>query len=149
MVLQRVKLLTRLRTPDTRSHPFPREVIRSTKESLENHEDYNVKIPPDAIIPDEKLTRYLLVPREQDNKSKFLEQAGFTADNPEQLKLAIRQLADRIEALENRNNEYGIFYRVEGQLTGANDSNLSVITIWLNRKVDGKFQFITLKPKKE
>jgi hypothetical protein len=108
-----------------------------------------VKIPPDAIIPDDKLTRYLLVPREQDDKSKFLAQAGFTADNPEQLKLAIRQLADRVEALEDRSNEYGIFYRVEGKLISVNDSNLSVITRWLNRKVDGKFQFITLKPKKE
>lgn len=108
-----------------------------------------MKIPPDAIIPDEKLTRYLLVPREQDDKSKFLAKAGFTADNPEQLKLAIQQLADQVDALEDRSNEYGIFYRVEGQLTGINDTNLSVITIWLNRKVDGKFQFITLKPKKE
>ncbi|MGB7439790.1 MAG: DUF6883 domain-containing protein [Coleofasciculaceae cyanobacterium] len=108
-----------------------------------------MKIPPDALIPDDKLTSYLLVPREQDDKSKFLAQAGFTADNPEQLKLAIRQLADQVEALEDRSNEYGIFYRVEGQLTGVNDSKLSVITIWLNRKVDGKFQFITLKPKKE
>jgi hypothetical protein len=108
-----------------------------------------VKIPPDAIIPDDKLNRYLLVPREQDDKSKFLAQAGFTADNPEQLKLAIRQLAEQVEAVEDRSNEYGIFYRVEGQLTGVNNINLSVITIWLNRKVDGKFQFITLKPKKE
>jgi len=108
-----------------------------------------VKIPSDAIIPDDKLNRYLLVPREQDDKSKFLAKAGFTADNPEQLKLAIRQLADQVEAIEDRNNQYGIFYRVEGQLTGVNNSNLSVITIWLNRKVDDKFQFITLKPKKE
>jgi hypothetical protein len=52
-------------------------------------------------------------------------------------------------AIEDKNNEYGTFYRVEGQLTGVNDSNLSVLTIWLNHKVDGKFQFITLKPKKE
>ncbi|MBD2204797.1 hypothetical protein H6G33_13520 [Calothrix sp. FACHB-1219] len=37
-----------------------------------------MKIPPDAIIADEKITRYLLVPREQDDKSKFLAQAGFT-----------------------------------------------------------------------
>ena len=100
-------------------------------------------------LPNEKLTRYLLVPREQDDKSKFLAQAGFTADNQEQLKLAIRQLADKVEALEDKSNEYGIFYRVEGQLTGGNYSNLSVITISLNRKIDGKFQFITLKPKKE
>jgi indole-3-glycerol phosphate synthase len=108
-----------------------------------------MKIPPNAIIADSKITRYLLVLREQDDKSKFLAQAGFTQDNPEQLTSAIRQLADAVEAVEDTTNEYGIFYRVEGELIGINNRNLSVITIWLNRKIDGRFQFITLKPKKE
>lgn len=108
-----------------------------------------MKIPPDAIIPNSKITNYLLVLREQDDKSKFLAQAGFTQDNPEQLTLALRQLADSVKAVEDTTNEYGIFYRVEGELIGINNKNLSVITIWLNRKIDGKFQFITLKPKKE
>jgi hypothetical protein len=39
-----------------------------------------VKILEDAVIPEEKLTRYLLVPRIKDDKSKFLAQAGFTQD---------------------------------------------------------------------
>jgi hypothetical protein len=108
-----------------------------------------MKIPSNAIIADSKITHYLLVFREQDDKSKFLEKAGFTQDNPEQLTSAIRQLADTVEAIEDSTNEYGIFYRVEGNLIGINNKNLSVITIWLNRKIDGKFQFITLKPKKE
>lgn len=108
-----------------------------------------MKIPADGIIPDSKITRYLLILREQDDKSKFLAQAGFTQDNPEQLISALRQLADAVEAVEDTINEYGIFYRVEGELIGINNRNLSVITIWLNRKIDGKFQFITLKPKKE
>jgi len=108
-----------------------------------------MKIPDDAIIPDTKLTRYLLVKREQDDKFKFLAQAGFTLDNPDQLKAAIRQLADTVEAVEDRSNEYGIFYRVEGQLIGINDRNLEVTTIWLNRKIDKQFQFITLIPNKE
>jgi hypothetical protein len=108
-----------------------------------------MKIPHDAIIPEAKLTRYLLIPREQDDKSKFLTQAGFTLDNPELLKTAIRQLADTVEAVEDRTNEYGTFYRVEGQLIGINDTNLSVTTIWLMRKIDSQFQFITLIPTKE
>lgn len=108
-----------------------------------------MKIPHDAIIPDTKLTGYLLVFREQDDKSKFLAQAGFTLNNPEPLKVAIRQLADTGEAVEDRSSEYGTFYRVEGQLIGINDRNLSVTTIWLKRNVDSKFQFITLVPNKE
>jgi len=41
-----------------------------------------------------------------------------------------------------------VFYRVEGDLKGV-EPNLSVVTVWLERKIDKKFQFITLKPKKE
>lgn len=37
-----------------------------------------MKIPPDAIIPMEKLTAYLLVARDWDDKSKLLAQAGFS-----------------------------------------------------------------------
>ena len=106
-----------------------------------------MKIPNNAIIPDAKLTKYLLVFRERDDKSKFLAQAGFTLDNPEELKGAIRQLVDTIEAIKDTTNEYGTFYRVEGELMGMNHRNLLVITIWLKR-IDGQFQFITLKPKK-
>ena len=49
--------------------------------------------------------------------------------------------------IENSKNEYGTFYRVEGQLIGINQQ-LSVTTIWLQRNFDCKFQFITLKPKR-
>ncbi|AFY50922.1 hypothetical protein Nos7524_5198 [Nostoc sp. PCC 7524] len=108
-----------------------------------------MKIPSDAIIADEKITRYLLVPREQDDKSKFLAQAGFTKENPELLKAAIRQLVDSTTAIQDRDNEYGVFYRVTGELIGLKGRNLAVITVWLQRSVDGKFQFITLKPNKE
>lgn len=41
-----------------------------------------MKIPSNAVIPMEKITAYLLVPREWDDKSKFLDYAGFTKDNP-------------------------------------------------------------------
>jgi hypothetical protein len=107
-----------------------------------------MKIPSDATIADAKLTGYLLVPREQDDKSKFLGQAGFTQENPEFLKAAIRQLADSTQAIQDRDNEYGVFYQVSGELIGIN-KNLSVITVWLQRTVDGKFQFITLKPNRK
>ncbi|MDY6805561.1 MAG: hypothetical protein SXA11_17365 [Cyanobacteriota bacterium] len=68
-------------------------------------------------------------------------------DSLKELKGAIRQLVDRIEAIKDTTNEYGTFYRVEGELMGTNHRNLLVITIWLQR-IDDRFQFITLKPKK-
>jgi len=108
-----------------------------------------MNIPSDAIIPDDKITRYLLVPKARNDKSKFLAMAGFTQENPESSRTAIRLLADSIEASYNRSNEYGTFYQVSGELIGANGINLSVVTIWLQRQIDGKFQFVTLKPNKE
>lgn len=105
-----------------------------------------MKIPSDAIIPMEKLTRYLLVPREYDDKSKFLSLAGFALDNPEVLMETIRQLIEAYEAVEDGENEYGEFYRLDGVLDGPNGRKLSVVTIWLRWKSDGKFHFVTLKP---
>jgi hypothetical protein len=108
-----------------------------------------VKIPQDAIIPGDKLTRYLLVSKARNDKSRFLARAGFTQQNPEALLAAIQSLIEMVEAVEDRTDEYGTFYRAEGELIGFNGVNLSVTTIWLRRKVDGKFQFITLIPRKE
>jgi hypothetical protein len=108
-----------------------------------------VRIPEDLIIPDAKIARYLLVQKARNDKSKFLAQAGFTQETSEALKAAIQTQAVAREAVEDRSNEYGTFYQVEGDLIGVNGVNLSVITVWLQRQIDGKFQFVTLKPRKE
>ena len=105
-----------------------------------------LKIPPDAIIPLEKLTRYLLVPRVEDDKSRFLAQAGFTQENPEALRTAIRLLVETTEASEDSSNQFGDFYRIEGELEGREGYQLPVVLIWLRWYQDGTFHFITLKP---
>ncbi len=105
-----------------------------------------MRIPEDLIIPDAKITQYLLVLKARNDKSKFLAQAGFTQENPEVLKLAIQTQALATEAIKDKRNEYGTFYHVEGELIGVNGVNLSVVTVWLQRQIDGKFQFVTLKP---
>jgi len=108
-----------------------------------------LRIPADAIIPVEKLTSYLLVHRDWDDKSKFLAQAGFSRENPHLLLTAIRDLAASVEAEEDREDEYGEFFRAEGSLVGPNGLELSVTTIWLRRGLDGQVRFVTLKPRKE
>ncbi len=100
-------------------------------------------------MPLEKLTGYLLVARKSDDKSKFLAQAGFTQKNPHLLLWAIRGLAARAEAVEDGANEYGDFLRAEGELTGPNGRALSVVTVWLRWRLDGRVRFVTLKPRKE
>ena len=108
-----------------------------------------MRIPEDAIIPDDKINRYLLVQKARNDKSKFLAKAGFTTKNPETLKAAIQSILETGEAIEDRKNEYGTFYQVVGELVGENGVILSVVTIWLQRPIDEKFQFVTLKPIKE
>lgn len=108
-----------------------------------------MKIPENAIIPDAKLTRYLLLRRSRDDKSKFLAQAGFSLENPEALLLALRQITLLNDAIEDRSDEFGTYYQVKGVLQGVNGTTLNVITIWLQRKSDRQFQFLTLVPNKE
>jgi len=72
-----------------------------------------LRVPDDAVIPWDKLVRYLLVPRPRSDKSRFLAQAGFVADNPVDLLRAIRELAATSEAVADGENEYGVFLRVE------------------------------------
>lgn len=103
-----------------------------------------MRIPNDAIILESKFTKYLLVFKPRNDKSQFLAQAGYTLENWQALKTAIQQLNRSADAIEDRNNEYGTFYNVYG-LKGVNGIILSVVTIWLKRKSDNKFQFITLK----
>jgi hypothetical protein len=57
-----------------------------------------VKIPPDALVAPEKLTKYLLVRRVKDDKSRYLARAGFDLSNPQVLAAAIRRSSQHAEA---------------------------------------------------
>ncbi len=103
-----------------------------------------MKIPQDATIAREKLTQYLLVPRQRNDKSGFLAQAGFTQENPERLEEAIRRLIREQDAVPDREDEYGRFSRVEGALIGPNGT-LNTVTVWIET-VGGGVRFVTLKP---
>jgi hypothetical protein len=96
------------------------------------------------VIPEAKLTQYLLVFQEKDDKSKFLAQASFTAANPEALRQAIIDLVTENDAILNRTTKYGTFYRVEGKLVGVTRRTLLVVTVWLERMQDGNIQFVTI-----
>ncbi len=105
-----------------------------------------MNIRTNADIPLEKRTRYLLVQRPWDDKSKFLLPAGFDETNAEMLLQAIRNHAASHEAVTDGDNEYGEFFRVEGDLLGPNEIILLVVTIWIRWHLDGSMHFVTLKP---
>ena len=104
-----------------------------------------MRVPTSAVIPHAKLTQYLLAYRRKSDKSQFLAQAGFTQDKPAELAQAIRRLIAEHEAVVDRRNEYGAFYRVEGKLKGS-EGVLEVVTVWIQQEIDGTFRFVTLKP---
>jgi hypothetical protein len=72
-----------------------------------------MKIPPDAIIAPEKLTKYLLVLQQSNDKSMFLAKAGFTLENPDALENAIRAAVQNHEASLQAETVYGIPLYVE------------------------------------
>lgn len=69
-----------------------------------------MKIPETAIIPETKLTRYLLVFKARNDKYQYLSQAGFTLDNWQSLKKAIQEIIKKNEAIEDRKDQYGTYY---------------------------------------
>ncbi|MDB9412051.1 HEAT repeat domain-containing protein [Microcystis aeruginosa CS-567/02] len=142
-------LVKNLKNPD---FPYPVETIKALEAIQNKYQHYALEpifLPTGSLIPDAKITNYLLKLRPKDDKSKYLARAGFTLANPDALKSALIQLIQTNPAIEDLINEYGTFYRVEGELIGSNQVRLSVVTIWLKRNLDHQFQFITLKPRKE
>ena len=105
-----------------------------------------MKFRSDLIIAEEKLTGYLLVKREFDDKSQFLSKAGYTLDNFKKLKDDILNIVLENEAVFQREDEYGKFYKINGILPGVNGNRIKVQTIWLKTKIDKSVRFITLIP---
>jgi hypothetical protein len=86
-----------------------------------------MQIPSTAIIPADKLSKYLLVHRPWDDKSGYLARAGFRLTEPHQLDNAIRRMIVLYEAVEDGTNDYGTFYRVAGELLGPTGVSLPVV----------------------
>ncbi|WP_152052387.1 DUF6883 domain-containing protein [Tautonia marina] len=107
-----------------------------------------MKIPEDAIIADDKLTKYLLIHRPEDDKSKFLGLAGFDVSCADSLRDELRALAARVDAVEDGVNSQGTYYLVRGAITGPNGRSLKVVTVWIHLQADGSYRFVTLKPDK-
>lgn len=107
-----------------------------------------MKIPPDAMIAIEKLTKYLLVPLSKSDKSRYLARAGFKLTEPAILEKAIRVLVASVDAVEDTTDVYGKDYTVKGDLVGPSGVRLPVVVVWV-RRADGQFRLVTVKPDKE
>jgi hypothetical protein len=109
-----------------------------------------MKLTPDATIAIAKLTKYLLVWRSADDKSKFLAQAGYDQRNWQQLEADLRNQILPLDAvLSDEPNRFGDVYEIRGVLTGSNGISLAVRTIWMIEYETKQTKFVTLYPDKE
>ena len=108
-----------------------------------------MKLPPDAIIATAKLTKYLLVWRDADDKSQFLAQAGYGQENWQQLESALRNQILPLDAVpSDEPNRFGDVYEIRGILVGLNGVELAIVTIWMIEYATQQTKFITLYPDK-
>lgn len=105
-----------------------------------------MKMPSDALIATEKLTKYLLVKWPVGDKSEFLGRAGYTLDNWRQLEQDIRQQILSQEAVPIEQTRYGEYFEIRTSLTGPNGVALNVRTVWMRESSSGVTKFITLYP---
>lgn len=108
-----------------------------------------MRLPRDVAIHEDKLVRYLLLPREENDKSKFLASAGYTLANWEVLERDLRWLTRDNEISDIETSPYGIKYEVRGALTGPNGRTLHVVTVWIKLEATGETRFVTLFPNRE
>jgi len=107
-----------------------------------------MKLPSDAQIASEKLSRYLLVKRAVGDKSEFLKQAAYTLDNPDRLEEDIRRQILILDAVSIEKTHYGELFEIRGRLAGPNSRVLRVKTVWMQEFKTGITKFITLYPDK-
>ena len=105
-----------------------------------------MKLPSDALIASEKLTKYLLVKRPVGDKSEFLKQAGYALDNWQRLEQDIRQQILSKDAVPIEQTEHGELFEIQAPLVGPNGVVLGLRTIWIRESGSGLTKFITLYP---
>ncbi len=105
-----------------------------------------MKLPTNALIASEKLTKYLLVKRPVGDKSEFLKQAGYTLDNWQRLEQDIRQQILSKDAVPIEQTDYGELFEIQASLVGPNGVALNMRTIWMRESRSGLTKFITLYP---
>ncbi len=93
------------------------------------------------IVPKEKITDYLIVPKKQNDKLFFLAKLGYSLHNYQDLINDIKFIAVTGEIVLSRESEYGSLYKINGLL-----KDIMVVTIWFEQISYDAFRFVTLYP---
>ena len=98
----------------------------------------------EAVLPDEKFTRYFLNPSADFDKARAFKSAlGYGLENYEELKAVIIDGLEKFPAKCKRTTEYGTLYEVRMDLKGANGKVAKVITAWIDDAQTGEMRLVS------
>jgi hypothetical protein len=105
-----------------------------------------MKLSGEAIIAPSKLTEYLLVWKPENDKSQWLENAGYTIDNWQELEDDLRIQILPLNAIYIETTRFGQLFQIIGTINTPNGSELNVRTIWIIEQDSGLTKFVTMYP---
>ena len=99
------------------------------------------------VIEKRKILEYLLKPLNKADKSKFLNQLGYYPENWQELQKDIISQFQDIAAEIYEESDYGILYKIEGNLvTPKHEASLT--SIWILQNETNYLRLVTLFPKR-
>jgi hypothetical protein len=107
-----------------------------------------VKMPSGLVIQDRKLTDYLLVYQDEDDKSEFLALAGYRIQNWQRLKQDILKAVEDCEIEMVIPTDWGTRFRMRSRWEGLNGRVLRVVTVWQQDEGSDVIRLLTLYPDK-
>jgi hypothetical protein len=104
-----------------------------------------------AIIPDKKISGYLLSPTHPEGapKAKFLESFGFSRANPSILTQALRAHAAAGTVVNRTATIYGTVYEVHGRIESPDGANPWLLVIWMVDEGADRPRLITAVPSED
>ena len=112
-----------------------------------------MKLPnlENAVVSEEKITRYLLNSEHPDGagKAAFFSALGFSAANWQELANALRRLAETTTVARSVESIHGKKYIIEGRLTSPCGKTPLVRTVWIVDQGGDIPRLVTAYPQEE
>lgn len=105
-----------------------------------------MKLDPEAEIPEDKLTEYLLALHPRNDKSAFFASAGYSQSDWTLLRRDLRDQILPLDAQFSRHSGYGDLYTIAGRLHGPNGSYLHILSVWIVDEGTGTTRLVTAYP---
>lgn len=127
-------------------HPWCRTTFIGLTDGLQDDETQLLPNYEDAVIPEEKLTKYALDLNgvAPDKAIAFDKALGYNKDNYEELIKNIRDNLPKYKSTVKGKDQYGQRYQVIMRLTGANGKSANVLTGWILDAETGKTRLTSI-----